>query len=60
MTKNIKEILNYQYIDWEANEVLKEIFEKDDSIVYSTHNAYNYGFIQGVRAERARRKKQVE
>lgn len=56
MKKDIQEMLKQQYIDWEANEVLKDIPKFEKEFIFAMHHAYNYGVIQGKRAERARRK----
>lgn len=58
-SEEIQKLLKKQYIDWEANDVLKEICGFEKELIFAMHHAYNYGVIQGKREERARRKKAI-
>ena len=56
--EEIKNILDQQDMPFDAMQDIRNIYESDKEREFSIFNIYNYGFIQGKKAERARKKKQ--
>lgn len=56
----IKQLLGYQYLQTEYLPALEEIARSSDckDLRWLLLEAFNYGYIEGKRADRAKRKKQ--